>query len=115
MDNKVYRPPGYEAGAGEAEEHWGGPQPWVGLLEKLARLVTQGCLADLHIEQGFEGKMKLWRLKAVSGGESRGPQRLCYKPCEEFGLPISAKNTPYPKMRRLQRRASFWLLELSYT
>ena len=60
----------------------------MGLLEKLVRLVTQGCLADLHIEQGFEGKMKLWRLKAVSGGESRGPQRLCYKPCEEFAFPF---------------------------
>ena len=49
----------------------GGPKPSVGLLEKLVRLVTQGCLADLHAEKGFEGKLTRWRLKAESVEESQ--------------------------------------------
>lgn len=36
----------------------------VGLCEKLVSLVTQSCLADLHAEKGFEGKLRRRRLKA---------------------------------------------------
>lgn len=57
-------------------------------MEKLVSLVTQGCLVDLYIEQGFEGKMKLWRLKAESVEESQEGLRDCAKPCEEFAFPF---------------------------
>lgn len=57
-------------------------------MEKLVSLVTQGCLVDLHTEEGYEGKMKLWRLKAESVEESQEGLRDCAKPCEEFAFPF---------------------------